>query len=161
RPADRRLRRNYGEVHRLIARIAKTAKIAKTGGRPINSGNAGNRVNFPTPRSLGYRMPAEWETHASTWIGWPQNRTDRPGKFEAIPWVYADIVRYLALDEDVNIIVRDAKARSKAREFLSRGHADLKRVKFHLWPTNRGWTRDSGPIFVKGANNSVAATDWR
>src|SRR5262249_44408507 len=90
----------------------------------------------PTPSSLGYRMPAEWEEHASTWIGWPKNRTDWPGKFEAIPWVYADIVRYLALEEDVNIIVGDAKIRSSARDVLRRSHADLKRVKFHLWPAN-------------------------
>jgi agmatine deiminase len=106
-------------------------------------------------------MPAEWETHASTWIGWPLNRTDWPGKFEAIRWVHADIVRYLALDEDVNIIIRNPKVRSRAREVLTRSHADVKRVKFHLWPTNRGWTRDSGPIFVKSATNSLAITDWR
>jgi agmatine deiminase len=145
----------------LIARIAKTAKIVKTGSRPINLGNRGNFGNSPTPRSLGYRMPAEWETHASTWIGWPQNRTDWPGKFEAIRWVHADIVRYLSLDEDVNIIVRNPKVRSSAREVLTRSHADVKRVKFHLWPTNRGWTRDSGPIFVKSATNALAITDWR
>ena len=106
-------------------------------------------------------MPAEWEKHAATWVGWPQNRTDWPGKFEAIQWVQADIVRYLAADEDVNILVRDARTRSSARDTLTRCHADLKRVKFHLWPTNRGWTRDSGPIFVKSDSGAIAITDWR
>ena len=41
-------------------------------------------------------MPAEWEPHEATWIAWPHNRSDWPGKFEAIPWVYAEIVRHLA-----------------------------------------------------------------
>ncbi|HET9364853.1 MAG TPA: agmatine deiminase family protein, partial [Candidatus Angelobacter sp.] len=38
-----------------------------------------------TPRSLGYRMPAEWAPHAATWLAWPHNKNDWPGKFEAIP----------------------------------------------------------------------------
>jgi agmatine deiminase len=117
----------------------------------------------PTPRSLGYRMPAEWEPHKATWLGWPHNRSDWPGKFEPIPWVYAEIVRYLSRVEDVNILVRNAAARTQAREILTRCGADLKRVKFHLWPMNRVWTRDSGPIFVKCASEaqSVAITNWR
>ncbi len=117
----------------------------------------------PTPRELGYRMPAEWERHAGTWIVWPQNRTDWPGKFEPIPWVYADIVRHLDRVEDVNIIVSNQAVRDKAREVLSRSGVDLRRVKFHLWPTNRGWTRDSGPIFVRrdAQEDPVATVNWR
>ena len=120
------------------------------------------------PRALGYRMPAEWERHAATWIGWPQNRSDWPGKFGPIPWVYAEIVRHLARVEDVNIILRDAAVKAQARNVLRRAQVDLKRVKFHTWPTNRGWTRDSGPIFLvrdavvrNAKENRVAATNWR
>ena len=50
-------------------------------------------------------MPGEWEPHAATWIGWPHNRSDWPGKFASIPWVYAEIVRNLARAEQVNILV--------------------------------------------------------
>ncbi|HSM86654.1 MAG TPA: agmatine deiminase family protein, partial [Candidatus Limnocylindrales bacterium] len=116
-----------------------------------------------TPRTLGYRMPAEWERHQSTWIAWPHNRSDWPGKFDPIPWVYADMVRHLARAEDVNIIVHNAATRAKAREALTRSHVDQKFVKFHLWPTDRGWTRDSGPIFLVRESNKdrVAVTDWR
>lgn len=119
-------------------------------------------LDSPTPRQLGYRMPAEWERHRSTWIAWPQNRADWPGKFEPVPWVYADIVRNLAHVEEVNIIVRNDATKDKAHDVLSRSGADLKRVKFHFWPTNRGWTRDSGPIFVRRDSqpDSVAATIW-
>lgn len=108
-------------------------------------------------------MPAEWERHQATWIGWPHNRSDWPGKFGAIPWVYADIVRHLSRVEEVNIIVGTARERTTTRAVLSRGNANLKNVKFHLWPTDRGWTRDSGPIFLRrdSAPDPVALTDWR
>ena len=49
-----------------------------------------------TPGELGYRMPAEWETHAGTWLGWPHELTDWPGKFAPIPWAFAEIVRHLS-----------------------------------------------------------------
>ena len=52
-----------------------------------------------------YRMPAEWEPHASTWLAWPHYRRDWPGKFEPIPWVYAEIIRYLSQHERVDLIV--------------------------------------------------------
>ena len=54
--------------------------------------------------------------------------------------------------EDVNLIVASAREKQTAREILKRSHVDLKRVKFHIWPTNRIWTRDSGPIFVRNQN---------
>ena len=63
-----------------------------------------------TPHQLDYRMPAEWEPHEATWLAWPHNPEDWPGKFPAIPWVYAEIVRLLAAQERVHILVDDAKA---------------------------------------------------
>jgi agmatine deiminase len=105
-------------------------------------------VKGKTPRELGYRMPAEWERHAATWLAWPHNPDDWPGKFQPIPWVYAEIVRHLARVEDVHILVNDAAAEKRARSVLQRNGANLGRVHFHLWRTDRVWTRDSGPIFV-------------
>jgi agmatine deiminase len=119
--------------------------------------------NTPVPCSLGYRMPAEWERHQATWIAWPHNHSDWPGKFGAIPWVYAEIVRHLSRVEEVNIIVRNVKERTQAREVLRSSHTELKNIKFRLWPTNRVWTRDSGPIFIRreAAADPVAITGWR
>ncbi len=119
-----------------------------------------------TPRQLGYRMPAEWERHQSTWIGWPHNRTDWPGRFEPIPWVYAEIVRHLGRVEELNIVVRDTAEKTRARKVLARANVDQKNVRFHSWPTNRVWTRDSGPIFIKNDakrdnEDPVALTSWR
>src|ERR1700751_3073106 len=101
-----------------------------------------------TPRDHGFRMPAEWSEHAATWIAWPHNSEDWPGKFQTIPWVYADIVRHLSAVEDVHILVNDATAENRALSILARSGANIGRVHFHQWPTNRVWTRDSGPIFV-------------
>lgn len=106
------------------------------------------------------RMPAEWEPHAATWIAWPHNRTDWPGKFEPIPWVYADVVRHLAVVERVETLVANATAERAARKALQRSHAALDNVRFHRIATNRGWIRDYGPIFVK-THEGLGAVKWR
>jgi agmatine deiminase len=110
-------------------------------------------------------MPAEWAPHEATWLAWPHERTDWPGKFEPIPWVYADIVRHLARVERVRILVGGAEERARAQRILTKTGADLAAVDFYLVPTNRGWTRDYGPIFVKKGDaqdpGGVALTNWR
>ena len=106
-------------------------------------------------------MPAEWAPHAATWIAWPHNPEDWPGKFQPIPWVYCEIVRHLSQVEDVHILVNDAAAEKRATQMLSRQHANLARVRFHRWRTDRVWLRDSGPIFVKNPKGETALTNWR
>jgi len=122
-------------------------------------------------------MPAEWEPHEATWIAWPHNRSDWPGKFASIPWVYAEIVRNLARVERVNILVNDQAAEAKACEVLVSAEVFPKsalapgsrsgNVKFWHIPTDRVWMRDSGPIFVRRDSRGksdpppLAATAWR
>ncbi len=101
-----------------------------------------------TPLSLGYRMPAEWEPHAATWIAWPHQREDWPGKFGPIPWVYTEIVRHLVRSEPVHILINDGCERRRASERLERAGVDLDKVTFHKVRTDRVWTRDTGPTFV-------------
>jgi agmatine deiminase len=113
-----------------------------------------------TPQQLGYRMPAEWDRHEATWLAWPHNPDDWPGKFQAIPWVYAEIVRLLSAHERVHILVNEVKAEERARSILDRAGVALDQVSFHEWPTNRVWTRDSGPIFVRNGAGRVALTNW-
>lgn len=98
-------------------------------------------------------MPAEWEPHAATWLAWPHYKLDWPGKFEPIPWVYAEIIRYLSRHERVELIVKDAAAEKLARKILQRANAWNDNVRFHSWPTNRVWTRDSGCVFVRCTGN--------
>jgi agmatine deiminase len=93
-------------------------------------------------------MPAEWETHAATWLAWPHFKDDWPGKFEPIPWVYAEIIRHLARHERVELVVNDAASERRAKKILDRANALSENLRFHRWPTNRVWTRDSGCTFV-------------
>jgi agmatine deiminase len=117
-----------------------------------------------------YRMPAEWAPHAATWIAWPHNPEDWPNKFQPIPWVYCEIVRHLSQVEDVHILVQDEAAEKRATSMLRRQGANLARLHFHCWRTDRVWLRDSGPIFVKkqlirsaqdDKSSEVALTNWK
>src|SRR5262245_53663185 len=109
------------------------------------------------------RLPAEWEEHEATWIGWPHNASDWPGKFGPIPWVYGEIVRKLAPGEIVRVLVESKEHEASAKRILERCAADTSRVEFFRFPTNRGWTRDSGPAFVRSgeAAGSVAIRRFR
>ena len=106
-------------------------------------------------------MPAEWEPHAATWLAWPHYHGDWPGKFEPIPWVYTEIIHNLARHERVELIVKDAGAERQARKMLDRADAALNNVRFHRWPTNRVWVRDSGCIFVTAGQPGFARPDSR
>jgi len=106
------------------------------------------------------RMPAEWEPHEATWLAWPHERSDWPGKFAPIPWVYGDIVKRLARVEKVRILVQDAALEKSARRVLAKCAVDMSAVEFFHWPTNRSWTRDYSPIFVRGDKGEVAITNW-
>jgi agmatine deiminase len=105
-------------------------------------------------------MPAEWEPHAATWIAWPHNREDWPGRFAPIPWVYCEIVRKLVEVERVNILVDNENAMHRARRMLRKSGANLAAVEFFAVPTDRVWTRDYAPLFVRNAAGEVAVTDW-
>jgi agmatine deiminase len=111
-------------------------------------------MTTPTRNTLGlgerrYWMPAEWEPHAATWLGWPHNATDWPGKIAAIPWVYGEICRKLAPGERLQILVNSARHEAAARRVLAASGVPRDASRFLCFPTNRGWTRDSGPIFVR------------
>lgn len=114
-----------------------------------------------TPTASGYRMPAEWEPHAATWLAWPHFKNDWPGKFEPIPWVYAEIIRYLTRRERVDLIVTDAASERRARKTLQLANAWNENIVFHRWPTNRVWTRDSGCSFLVSDAGDLGAVKWR
>lgn len=97
-------------------------------------------------------MPGEWEKHASTWLAWPHFRGDWPGKFAPVPWIYAEIIRNLTRHERVDLIVSNAVSEARSRKALKLANALNKNLRFHRWPTNRVWTRDSGCTFVCSAS---------
>lgn len=108
-----------------------------------------------------YRFPAEWEKHKATWIGWPHNKEDWPGKFTPIIWVYCEIVKKISEGEKVRIVVESEDHKKKAMRYLKDSNADLHNVEFFTLKTDRGWTRDSGPIFVKSVGGEVSVVHFR
>ena len=110
----------------------------------------------------GLRFPAEWETHEATWIGWPHHSADWPGKFAAIPWVYGEIVRRITTGEKARVLVDSRAHEERASRTLLRACVDLAQVEFFSVPTDRGWTRDFGPLFVRPEGScSLAIAGFR
>lgn len=114
----------------------------------------------PTPSSLGYRMPAEWEPHAATWFSWPRPEgISFPDAYESILPALIKMVDALRESEAVNINVPDADVEHMVRKQLS--SIDIRHVTFRHIPTNECWCRDHGPIFVKrDSDQSIAIVDW-
>jgi agmatine deiminase len=106
-------------------------------------------IKFKPEIPHGYRLPAEWENHDATWIGWPHNSLDWPGKITPVSWVYGEMIRKIAEGEIVRIIVESKEQQNKAVNILKAVHADLNNVEFFIYKTDRGWLRDSAPAFVK------------
>ncbi len=102
-----------------------------------------------TPFEAGFKMPAEWEKHRATWIGWCHNKNDFPGKICPIHWVYGEITRKLAQSEQVCILVNSENHETLARRVLAKVGVDFQKIEFYQIPHNRGWVRDSGPMFVR------------
>lgn len=105
-------------------------------------------------------MPAEWEPHEATWLGWPHEVTDWPGKFSAIPWAFGEIVRHLSRVERVFLLVENREAQSRVASMLKKCGANLDAVDFLIAPTDRGWMRDSGPISVRNESGEVAFNNF-
>lgn len=93
-------------------------------------------------------MPAEWEPHAATWLAWPHNGYDWPGKGAAIPWVFCEMARHLTQGERVRFLVRHAAERKVAQKALADADVPLEQIDFLIAPTNRSWTRDYLPQFL-------------
>lgn len=106
-------------------------------------------------------MPAEWHPHAATWLAWPHQASDWPGRIAPIPWVYTEIVRHLHRREHVHILVNNRAKEDLARACLQPAGIDLGRVSFHRWRTDRVWTRDSGPTFLLDGDGNRSLLDWR
>lgn len=111
-------------------------------------------------------MPAEWTAHRATWLAWPHNRNDWPGKLMSVTWCYTEVVRHLSVWEPVAILFEDKANEHRALHRLKRAGVDLSRIERFRCPTNRSWIRDSGGTFVrrqgqKNVASEVALVDWR
>src|SRR5262245_40527909 len=98
------------------------------------------------PAALDYRMAAEWEPHAATWLAWPHKLESWPGKFQPVPLLYQQLVRTLAEHEPVHIAAGGEAVMAEARRLVG----DVPQVTLHDIPTNDAWMRDHGPMFLVG-----------
>jgi len=132
--------------------------------RPSTRGRPDAAGAKATPFALGYRMPAEWEPHAATWLAWPHEPSDWPGKFEAVPWVMAELARHLQDGERIRMIVRSGAERARAAHAMASAGVSLRRVDFVAAATDRSWTRDFLPLGVvrrRAGARELAAVKWR
>ena len=114
-----------------------------------------------TPSSLGYRMPAEWETHSGTWLTWPHNPETWPEQdMQQVETEFMGIIRPLAKNESVHILVNDEDMENAVESTLNANNVEMKNIFLHDIPTNDSWIRDYGPNFIIQSDGKVAANDW-
>jgi agmatine deiminase len=113
-----------------------------------------------TPAALGYRMPAEWEPHAATWLSWPRREgISFPDSFDCVMPTLRAMVEALIESEQVCINICNGAHEAEAREVL-RG-LPMERISFYLVPTNEPWCRDHGAIFLtRDIDPKLAVVDW-
>jgi len=117
-------------------------------------------MELKTPRSLGYRFPAEWEKHASTWLSYPHNEASWPDKMEPIFPFYNQFIKEISKGEIVNINVIDNSMLETVKQQLSENGTIMSNIRFHLHSTNDAWCRDHGPAFLVNGNTEKAIVNW-
>jgi agmatine deiminase len=113
-----------------------------------------------TPAALGYRMPAEWEPHAATWLSWPRRQgISFPESFDRVLPALHAMVEALIQSEQVCINVSNGAHEAEARSVLH--DLPMERIAFYRVPTNEPWCRDHGPIFLTRVHEPrLAVVDW-
>ncbi|HYR44302.1 MAG TPA: agmatine deiminase family protein [Terriglobia bacterium] len=103
----------------------------------------------PTPKSLGYRMPAEWEPQEAIWLAWPHNRLTWPdGMLAEVERAYVEIIRALHTGQKIKLLVNNSEIQARIRSLLGREGVALPQIIFVPIPTEDSWIRDYGPTFV-------------
>ncbi|HWJ24606.1 MAG TPA: agmatine deiminase family protein [Gemmatimonadaceae bacterium] len=141
--------------------VGPSGPAASDLGRAVRGVGPVDATRHPPPATRQFRMPAEWELHAATWIAWPHHEPDWPGKLAPIPWVYAEIVRALHPYERVEILCHDAQVADDARAALDAHGVRRDGYRLHVVPNDRVWLRDSAPTGVVGPDGGVALVNWR
>jgi agmatine deiminase len=115
-----------------------------------------------SPKSRGYRMPAEWELQEAIWLAWPHNELTWPGAMLAgVERSYIEIVQALHTGQKVKLLVQDSASEARIRGLLDRHGVDLNQVVFLQIATEDAWIRDYGPTFVVNKESQeLAMVEW-
>ena len=106
----------------------------------------------PTPKQLGFRMPAEWEPHEGIWLSWPKDPVTFPGRVEKVQNLYCEMMSQLSIGEKVFLLVDDEATKKKVLR-------KIKNVVIHVIPTADVWIRDYGPNFL-AHGSTLAFNRW-
>ncbi len=111
---------------------------------------------YPTPSEDGFRMPAEWEPHASCLMEWPTvTRRDLwADRFDEAKRDYAAVANAIAAFEPVTMVC-DPEQEAEARRYCGEG------IEILPLPIDDSWMRDNGPIFVRDGSGQVALVHFR
>jgi agmatine deiminase len=112
-----------------------------------------------TPAQLGFRMPAEWHPHTSTWLSWPKDPETWPGRVAEVEEIFLQMMAALTPHEVVNLLVDDADIEDEIRRRASFPSAP--NIRYHRIETVDSWIRDYGPNFLLNDKGQVAFNDWR
>lgn len=105
------------------------------------------------------RMPAEFEKQCATWLSFPHNQEDWPGKFGPVPWAYAEFVRRVAAAQPVKLLVKSKAHEKSTLAICERADVNMANLSTYVVPTDRGWMRDCGPIYVYEGKTKLML-DW-
>ncbi len=113
-----------------------------------------------TPKSLGFRMPAEWEKQRGVLLQWPHEDKDS-GYQRKLESLWLEMTERLKQRGVVHICVQDDKRREHLERQLMFYGIGLDHIKFYTIPTNDVWSRDNGPTFVVGEEGKLAIVNWQ
>src|SRR6185369_4774950 len=100
-------------------------------------------AQLKTPAALGFRMPAEWYPHDSTWLTWPKDPETWPGRVAQVEEIYLQMIAALTRHEIVNLLVDDEQTERAVLQRCS--FTSAANIRFHRVKTVDSWIRDYGP----------------
>ena len=119
-------------------------------------------MNLPTPKALGYRMPAEWEPQEAVWLTWPHNELTWPnGMIADVERTYVEIIRALHTGQKIKLLVKDDESERNIRNLLGNQSISLNQIVFIRIATEDSWIRDYGPTFITNRDSGqLAMVKW-
>jgi agmatine deiminase len=115
----------------------------------------------PTPRDLGFRMPAEWEPQEAVWFVWPRDPLTWPDRVEKARGTFLNAMKAVTPHQRVDLVVHTDLAREAKAAVAAAG---IKNVMVHPLDHQDSWIRDYGPIYLvrrgSGGTRERMAVKW-
>jgi len=138
------------EILRLeIKDILYTAKLQfNTGILTLTSLTETSQNATTNTSSTARRVPAEWETHAATWMQWPNIYEQNMRS------AFANIIDVIQDYEPVHLLTSSQAEKLEAQQFLSQYGIPDNNITWHITSIDNAWMRDNGPIYVSDGSKT-------